>query len=85
MRRYRNTTSSPRTIVAKFAGQCRCCGAPIAAGTMVDYYPAFRAIAHVGGLDGNSPHCTAEIRKRNDGGFDVDRAYEDQCADICGR
>jgi hypothetical protein len=78
--------NSPRTIIVKYAGQCHCCGAPIAKGETADYYPTLRAIAHVGGLEGNSPRCTAEIRKRQDSGFvDLDRMYEDQCADICGR
>jgi hypothetical protein len=60
---------------------------------MADYYPVGTIagasegrIAHVGGLDGNSARCTAEIRKRPDPGYvDIDRQYEDQCADICGR
>jgi hypothetical protein len=82
--RYRS--NSPRTITVKFAGKCACCGAPIAAGEIADYYPTRREIAHRGGLDGNSARCTAEIRKRRDPGFvDLDRMYEDQCADICGR
>jgi hypothetical protein len=77
-----------RTIRAKYAGQCRCCGAAIAAGELVDYYPSMRAIAHMGGLDGNSARCVANIQRRNntDSGFvDIDRLYEDQCAEICGR
>lgn len=83
--RYRKN-NSPRTIIAKFAGKCACCGAAIAAGETVSYYPTMRAIAHVGGLEGNSARCTAEIRRTNDSGFvDLDRMYEDQCADICGR
>lgn len=78
--------NSPRTIIAKFAGKCTCCGGIIKAGELADYYPARRAIGHVGALDGTSPHCTAEIRKRNEVAFvDVDRIFEDQCADICGR
>ena len=83
--RYRRD-NSPRIIVVKFAGKCACCGATINAGETADYYPSKRQIAHRGGLEGNSPKCTAEIRNRHDRDFaDVDRAYEDQCADICGR
>lgn len=52
---------------------------------MADYYPSRREIAHVGGLDGNSARCTFEIRKQREGFVDLDRMYEDQCADICGR
>jgi len=45
-----------------------------------------KAIAHMGGLEGNSAKCMGEIRNRNEAGYaDVDSAYEDQCADICGR
>lgn len=92
--RYNRRYSKPtvRTITVKFAGKCACCGALIAAGQAADYYPAGTIagvnegrIAHIGGLDGNSPRCTSEIRKHNDPGFDLDRAYEDLCADICGR
>jgi hypothetical protein len=90
-RRYRKPTV--RTIVVKYEGQCACCGASIKAGETADFYPigtiasmTTAAIAHVGGLDGNSARCTAEIRKRQDPGFvDIDRMYEDQCSDICGR
>lgn len=78
--------SSTRTITVKFAGKCRCCGAVIKAGEVADYHPKLRAIAHLGGLDGNSSRCTFEIRNQRDSGFvDIDRMYEDQCADICGR
>jgi hypothetical protein len=83
--RYRSN-NSPRTITVKFDGKCACCGAVIKAGEIADYYPAKRQIAHIGGLDGNSGRCASEIKQRNDAGFvDIDRAYEDQCADICGR
>jgi hypothetical protein len=94
--RYRRYNSKPqvRTITVKYAGPCACCGATIQAGSMADYYPvgtiagrATAAIAHIGGLDGNSSTCTANIRARQqDPGFvDLDRMYEDQCAEICGR
>ena len=93
--RYRNYRKpAVRTIAVKYAGPCACCGAQIKAGEMADYYPVgtiasrnTAAIAHVGGLDGNSPRCTGELRKRNtDPGFvDLDRMHEDSCADICGR
>jgi hypothetical protein len=91
--RYRNRKPQVRTITVKYAGTCACCGAEIKAGEIADYYPvgtiASRttgAIAHMGGLDGNSARCAGEIAKRRDPGFvDLDRMYEDQCADICGR
>jgi hypothetical protein len=70
-------------IKAKFSGKCACCGGTIKAGEIVDYYPAKRQIAHMGGLDGNSPYCTANIRNKDF--IDIDRMYEDQCADVCGR
>lgn len=93
--RYRRYTSKPqvRTIVVKYAGPCACCGAQIKAGETADYFPvgtiASRttpAIAHVGGLDGNSARCSAEIRNQRDPGFvDLDRMYEDQCAAMTDR
>jgi hypothetical protein len=94
--RYRNQRYSRptvRTITVKYAGPCTCCGATINAGELADYYPvgtiASRttpAIAHMGGLDGNSSRCSGEIKRRNESGFvDIDRQFEDNCADICGR
>jgi hypothetical protein len=83
--RYRKD-NSPRTIIAKFAGKCGCCGGTINAGQMVDYIPG-KGIWHLKAIEGNSSSCYAELRKRQqDPGFvDLDRMYEDQCADICGR
>lgn len=70
--RYRNRSYSKptvRTITVKYAGPCACCGATINAGEMADYFPvgtiASRttpAIAHMGGLDGNSARCANNIR-----------------------
>jgi hypothetical protein len=75
-----------------------CCGAAIKAGDMVDYYPvgtiASRttpAVAHIGGLDGNSARCSAEIRKGLEHAVDdyagsgLDDRWEDAGSDICGR
>ena len=90
--RYRRTASfnsaerSPRTITVKFTGKCHCCAATIYAGELATYYPSMKVIAHVGGLEGNSSRCASEVRRSQDAGFvDIDRAYEDQCAEICGR
>jgi hypothetical protein len=58
---YRKRSSEPRQMYAKFAGKCACCGAPIKAGEFITYYPSRREIAHVGGLDGNSATCAANI------------------------
>jgi hypothetical protein len=87
-RRYSKPT--PRTITVKFAGKCICCGAPIAAGETATFYPvgtiasvSTGQIGHTGGLEGNSAKCTANIRNRDF--VDLDRMYEDSCADICGR
>jgi hypothetical protein len=60
--RYRSNTK-PRDMTAKFPGKCACCGAPIAAGEWITYYPKERWIGHVGGLEGTSARCTVEIRK----------------------
>lgn len=95
-RRYcRAARPQVRSIVVKYAAPCACCGAMIKAGEMATYYPpgtiALRlagAIAHIGGLDGNSARCTAVIREQmavNDyAGDGLDARYEDQCSDICG-
>jgi hypothetical protein len=99
MRYRRYSKPQVRTITVKYAGPCACCGATIKAGEIADYYPpgSLRrstgatsnptgAIAHVGGLEGNSGRCAENIAKRRDPGFvDLDRMFEDQCADICGR
>lgn len=92
--RYRNSSKpTPRDMTVKYAGPCICCGAEIKAGDYATYYPAGTigsrttgAIGHIGGLEGTGTRCHAELRKRQDPGFvDLDRAYEDQCSDICGR
>ena len=75
MRYYRNYRKPQvRTITVKHAGQCVCCGSTIEAGQMADCYPVGTiasltapAIAHVGGMDGNSARCSAEIAKRHGG------------------
>lgn len=97
MRYYRNRSKpTVRTITVKYAGPCACCGATINPGEAADYYPVGTIlnqtkpqIAHVGGLDGNSGRCFGNLKKKHeqrDSGFvDLDRMYEDSCADICGR
>ena len=55
--------SKARTIVARYAGRCACCGAAIKRGETVTYYPG-QGIAHPGGLDGNSAICAAVIRAK---------------------
>lgn len=96
---HRPTKPQMRVIVVKYAGQCACCGAPIKAGETAAYYPAGTIagvtegrIAHVGGLDGNSARCSAEIAKTyearavNDyAGDGLDARWEDDGAAICGR
>ncbi len=98
----RSNYSAPRNMVIKYAGPCRCCGATIPAGAYATYYPSMKAIGHIGGLEGNSATCYANMcaemeakglptsRKpipepRDPGFVDLDRMYEDQCSDICGR
>ena len=84
---YRNRSTSPRTITAKFAGKCACCSGEIKAGEIVDYNPARREIAHYKAFEGNSSKCYGVLRQNKYPAdyIDIDRAYEDQCADICGR
>jgi len=69
--RYRKQNNEPRNMIARYAGQCACCGAEIKAGEYVTYYPpgtmkgqAKGAIGHVGGLEGNGQRCYAELRKQ---------------------
>jgi hypothetical protein len=95
---YRVARATPRTLVVKYAGDCACCGARIEAGEVATYYPVGTiagrvtgAIAHVGGLDGNSARCTGVIRAAmnaavNDyAGDGLDARWEDQGGEICGR
>jgi len=68
MRYHRhNRSTEPRTITVKFSGKCACCGAVIPTGATATYYPDRKAIAHMGGLEGNSGTCTANIREQNYG------------------
>lgn len=86
MRYNRNRTSnSPRIITSKFAGKCGCCGGEIPAGRMVEYIQG-KGIYHYKATSGDSPECYGVLKQRNESGFvDLDRMYEDQCADIVGR
>src|SRR5579859_5689741 len=79
--------SSIRTITASFTCKCACCGGAVTAGSIADYYPAKRQIAHYQAFNGNAAQCYGVLRdKQRDPGFvDLDLAYEDSCADICGR
>ena len=97
-RGYRASKPQVRTILAKYAGSCACCGAAIKAGERVHFYPVgtiagrtTSAIAHVGGLDGDSARCSAELRKNFEAravndytGDGLDARYEDDCARQCG-
>lgn len=74
-----------RTLTAKYAGTCSCCGGHIPAGKFVEYDPRTKRIAHFLASKGDSPECYGVLRSKQDGFIDIDRAYEDQCADICGR
>jgi hypothetical protein len=65
-----------RTITARYAGKCATCGGRITRGTIVTYDPKTRQVTHYHG-------CDAEAHNRDF--IDIDRAYEDQCAEICGR
>ncbi len=86
MRYYRQNSNTVRTITARFAGKCYGCGAEIQAGIMCDYHPGKKAIGHLGAFSGDGGKMGQCYSARKDAGFvDIDRAYEDQCADICGR
>ena len=97
-RYYRASKPTPRNITVKYAAPCACCGTQIKAGEIATYYPAGTiasmsagAIAHMGGLDGNSRRCADELRRRsidsatNDyAGDGFDERNEDAMRDICG-
>jgi hypothetical protein len=51
----------------------------MAKGEQADYYPMTREVYHLGAGQGEYRHC------RDRGYVDLDRAYENSCADICGR
>lgn len=72
-----------RTIKAKFAGKCaRCCG-PIPRGETCEYDPKARTVAHIPGRNGDGAlRC---VPQQDPGFVDLDRMYEDQCSQICGR
>lgn len=82
---YRST--SIRTMTARYPGKCFCCGGDIPAGKFVEYDPRTKRIGHFKASEGNSSECYGVLKgKQQDPGFvDVDRAFEDSCADICGR
>ena len=74
-RKYRtNRRPEPRGLIVKYAAPCICCGETIKAGEYATYYPvgtiasqAEGKIGHVGGLEGNSAKCAANIaQQRND-------------------
>lgn len=95
---HRAARPQPRVITVKYAGKCACCGASISAGSLATYYPpgtiagrSDGAIAHVGGLEGDSGRCAVEIRKRNEeravndyAGDGLDARWEDSFRDTCG-
>ena len=89
---YRRSYRKPerRTITVKYSGPCACCGATINAGETADYFPVGTiasqttpAIAHPGGLDGNSAKCAGIIRHEQQvDAFDM--RVEDSMAEACG-
>lgn len=94
---YRKSKPVPRVIEAKYAGNCACCGSPIKKGELVTYYPAGTIagvhdgrIAHIGGLDGNSQKCAANLRTQIDAATNdyaedgLDARWEDSMRDACG-
>jgi hypothetical protein len=88
--RYRQRSSNTvRTITAKFAGKCYGCGCEIPTGAMCDYLPG-KGIGHLGAFSGDGDRMGAcysarKVHERDPGSIDLDRMYEDQCAEITGR
>jgi hypothetical protein len=77
--------SAIKTIILRFAGSCACCGGDMAKGELADYWAAKRQVAHYKAFDGDSGRCYSVLKAKQEPLIDIDRAYEDQCADICGR
>ena len=74
-RRY-HRKPEPRAMAVKYAGTCHCCGGAIKTGELATYYPPGTianqtkgVIAHIGGLDGNSARCAANIKSARDPGY----------------
>lgn len=67
-RRYRKP--EPRNMVAKYAGQCACCGVAIKAGEWITYYPANgerkAAVYHMQNREGDSGRCYIELVKQRE-------------------
>lgn len=73
-----------RTMVAKYAGKCTCCGGSIERGEMIEYERG-KGARHAW-VRGDLPaKCFGVLKREPDLGQMVDMAYEDQCAEICGR
>ena len=100
-RNYRRPSKpTVRNITVKYAGECICCGSPIKAGEIATFYPAGTIasihegkIGHIGGLDGTSQKCFANLKAKSlviDAGLNdyagdgLDARYEDDCAARCG-
>lgn len=75
-----------KMMVARYAGTCKCCGGSIAAGEMIEYQRGYgvRHPEHHGDI---SSKCFANLKRAHEPniGQMVDMAYEDSCAEICGR
>lgn len=88
-RRSNYRAQTIRTITAKFAGKCHGCGSDIRAGVLCDYHSGLKRIGHLGAFSGDGDkmgQCySARVARQAEPFIDIDRAYEDQCADICGR
>lgn len=76
-----NTTTNARWIAAKYAGKCSKCGEGFGRGKMVFYCRSTKTILVNGCAIAAADGVDAAARSY----ADVDSAYEDQCAEICGR
>lgn len=74
-----------RDMTAKYNGKCAGCGGAIKRGDRIEYDTNNRKAYHYGAGNGDyAGKCYAERQKPRDF-IDIDRIYEDQCADICGQ
>lgn len=76
-RNYRGRTEMPRLIVGRYAGECCSCGGAIAAGEVVTWWPAKRAISHAYAQDGDKSRCPRRQISADHVAVDHDPGYVD--------
>ena len=72
-----------KAITVKYAGVCAGCAKPIRRGSTALWDSTSRRVWH-SDIDCAAKAASGAKVERSDGGFDVDRQYEDDCARACG-